>query len=76
MKKPTTLTDEEKRVIKALIAEGMRNQDTHALINYGRTPTINFGRIAGVKDESVSRANGSPLWLSGPCLNQHPPAVP
>jgi hypothetical protein len=31
--KPTALTDEEKRVVKALIAEGMRNQDIHALIN-------------------------------------------
>src|SRR4029077_20312007 len=49
MKKPTTLTDEEKRVIKALLLEGMRNQDIHALINYGRTRTVNFGRIAGVK---------------------------
>ena len=49
MKKPTALTDEERRVIKALLAEGMRNQDIHALINYGRTPTVNFGRIAGVK---------------------------
>jgi hypothetical protein len=49
MKKPTTLTDEEKRVVKALLAEGVRNQDIHALLNYGRSATINFGRIAGVK---------------------------
>lgn len=49
MTRPTTLTDEEKRVIKALASEGMRNQDIHALINYERGATINFGRIAGVK---------------------------
>jgi hypothetical protein len=49
MKTATTLTDEEKRVVKALVAEGMRNQDIHALINYERPVTVNFGRIAGVK---------------------------
>ena len=49
MTKPTTLTDEEKRVVKALASEGMRNQDIHALINYERVATVNFGRIAGVK---------------------------
>lgn len=49
MGKPTALSDEEKRVIKALIAKGVRNQDIHALINYERRATINFGRIAGVK---------------------------
>ena len=49
MKKLTALTDEEKRVVKALLAEGMRNQDIHVLINHERSATINFGRIAGVK---------------------------
>ena len=49
MKKPTALTEEEKRVVKALLAGGMRNQDIHALINYGRSATVNFGRITGVK---------------------------
>jgi hypothetical protein len=49
VKKATTLTDEEKRVAKALLAAGMRNQDIHALINYERPVTVNFGRIAGVK---------------------------
>ncbi|WGR94389.1 DUF3644 domain-containing protein [Bradyrhizobium sp. ISRA443] len=48
-KAPTALTDEEKRVIKALLAEGMRNQDILTLVNYERSATINFGRIAGVK---------------------------
>src|ERR1700730_14774583 len=56
MKKLTALTDEEKRVIKALLANGMRNQDIHTLINYERKATINFGRIDGVK----KNANISP----------------
>jgi Protein of unknown function (DUF3644) len=56
MLKPTALTDEEKRVIKALLAEGMRNQDILTLVNYERKATINFGRIAGVK----KNANISP----------------
>jgi hypothetical protein len=51
MKKPTNLTDEEKRVVKALLADGMRNQDIHALINYERPATVNFGRITGVKKD-------------------------
>jgi hypothetical protein len=49
MKGSTALTDEEKRVVKALLAEGMRNQDIHALINYERAATVNFSRISGVK---------------------------
>jgi hypothetical protein len=51
LKKRSGLTDEEKRVVKALLAEGMRNQDIHALINYERPATVNFGRIAGVKKD-------------------------
>jgi hypothetical protein len=53
MAEPTALTDEEKCVIKALIADGMRNQDIHTLINYERRATINFGRIAGVKKNAM-----------------------
>lgn len=49
MAKPTTLSIEEKAVIKALLAEGMRNQDILTLINHEREATINFGRITGVK---------------------------
>lgn len=49
MKRPTTLTDEEKRIIKLLLNKGVRNQDIHALINYERKATINFGRISGVR---------------------------
>jgi hypothetical protein len=52
MKKQTSLTEEEKRVVKALIAEKMRNQDIHALINYERSHTVNFGRIAGIKNST------------------------
>lgn len=50
------LTPEEKAIIKALIVKGWRNQDIHALINYERTTTINFGRIAGVKQGNVLAA--------------------
>jgi hypothetical protein len=58
MKKPTGLTDEEKRVVKALLSEGRRNQDIHALINYERPVTVNFGRIAGVKkNENIAPAS-------------------
>ena len=64
MKKPTALTDEEKRVIKALLADGMRNQDIHTLINYERKVTINFGRIAGVKqDATISPASTEEVAL-------------
>jgi hypothetical protein len=58
MTKAATLTEEEKRVAKALIADGMRNQDVHALINYERPVTVNFGRIAEVKkDEKIVAAS-------------------
>ena len=64
MAKATALTDEEKRVVKALLAEGMRNQDVHALVNYERTPTVNFGRIAGVKkNEAIQPASAEEVAL-------------
>lgn len=44
-----SLTDREKRVVKALLDKGERNQDIHALINTGRSPTVNFGRISTIK---------------------------
>jgi hypothetical protein len=44
------LTDLEKRIVRALIAKGWRNQDIHAWINTGRQTTVNFGRISGVKN--------------------------
>jgi hypothetical protein len=43
------LKAEEKRIVKALLAEGMRNQDIQALVNIGRRATINSARITGVK---------------------------
>ena len=39
----------EKRIVKALLAKGWRNQDIQALVNTGRRATINSGRITGVK---------------------------
>ncbi|RVN04014.1 DUF3644 domain-containing protein [Sinorhizobium meliloti] len=51
--KASALTDEEKSVIKALLMQGWRNQDIHALINYERGATINFGRISGVKKAAI-----------------------
>ena len=59
MAKPTNLTAEEKSVIKALLTEGMRNQDILTLVNYEREATINFGRISGVKN-NASIAPASP----------------
>jgi hypothetical protein len=54
-KKPSksTLTPIEKSVIKALLNEGWRNQDIHALINTGRSASVNFGRIAGIKTDGT-----------------------
>lgn len=49
-KKDVSLTPEEKRVAKALLAKKWRNQDIQALINIGRKATINGGRITGVKN--------------------------
>ena len=52
------LTGEEKRIVKALLAAGMRNQDIQALVNTGRDATINGARITGVKrDQSVRPAS-------------------
>jgi hypothetical protein len=47
------LTAEERRVVKALLEEGMRNQDIQALINTGRAATINSARITGVKHDAT-----------------------
>ena len=47
------LTALEKRIVKALLAKGERNQDIHALVNYERTPTVNFGRITTVKKDAT-----------------------
>lgn len=51
-----SLTISEKRIAKALALTGARNQDTHILINLGRSPSVNFGRLAGVKDWPIEPA--------------------
>ncbi len=46
-----SLTSEEKKIVKALLAKGWRNQDIQALINSGnRSGTINSARITSVKN--------------------------
>ncbi|MCX8501286.1 MAG: DUF3644 domain-containing protein [Alphaproteobacteria bacterium] len=45
------LTIEEKAIVKALLAKGIRNQDIQALINIGRSHTINSARITEVKKD-------------------------
>jgi len=47
-----SLTREEKRVVKALLSKGWRNQDIQALINIERPATINGARITGVKTDA------------------------
>jgi hypothetical protein len=52
------LTAEEKRIVKALLNDGWRNQDIQALVNEGRETTINSARITGVKqDATIAPAN-------------------
>lgn len=48
------LTEEEKKIVKALLAKRWRNQDIQALINSGgRKATVNSARITGVKQNST-----------------------
>jgi hypothetical protein len=57
-KKEGGLTALEKRVVKALLEKGWRNQDIQALVNIGRKATINSARITGVKkDTSIKPAS-------------------
>lgn len=51
-KKQGALTDEEKPIVKALLANGWRNQDIQALVNVGREATINSARITEVKADA------------------------
>lgn len=44
-----SLSELEKRIVKALFEKGQRGQDIHAIINTGRTPSVNFARITTVK---------------------------
>ncbi|WP_125461589.1 MULTISPECIES: DUF3644 domain-containing protein [Rhodomicrobium] len=62
--KDGSLTSDEKRAVKALIAEGMRNQDIQDLVNRGRRATINSARITEVKqNEEQEAASESELEL-------------
>ena len=55
----------QRRLVNALIADGMHNQDIHTLINYERR-TVNLGRIAGVKQNADLRHLPYPLTIQ--CL--------
>ena len=54
--KTASLTEHEKRIAKKLLGDGNTYQDIQQLINTGRTPTINPGRLAGWKDWDVEPA--------------------
>ena len=51
-KRKGSLTEEEKRIAKALLAKDWRNQDIQALVNIERRATINSARITGVKQDA------------------------
>ncbi len=55
-KKDGSLTAEEKRIVKALLQQGQRNQDIQALINVGRKATVNSARITEVKKNQSQKA--------------------
>lgn len=55
-KKGGSLSVEEKRIVKALLNDGWRNQDIQALVNIGRHTTINSARITGVKQSANIKA--------------------
>lgn len=52
-----SLSEREKKIAKALSNAGERNQDIHLLINLGRNPSTNFGRLSGIKDWNVEPAS-------------------
>ena len=56
-----SLTPTEKRIVKALLSKGQRAQDIHALINTGRTPTVNAGRVSAVKNSGIPPADDAEL---------------
>ncbi|MXP25655.1 hypothetical protein GRI39_06320 [Altererythrobacter indicus] len=51
------LTQLERSIVKALLAEGWRNQDIQALVNVGRNATINGARITEVKNDDGIRCS-------------------
>jgi hypothetical protein len=50
------LTRAEKRIVKALLEKGERNQDIQALLNIGRAATINSARVTEVKKDADQKA--------------------
>lgn len=56
MARTPSLTIAEKKIAKSLSLQGERNQDIHILINLGRTPSVNFGRLSGVRDWPIQAA--------------------
>ena len=50
------MTADEKKIVKALLAKGWRNQDIQALVNIGRRATINSARITEVKVAQKQKA--------------------
>ncbi|WP_258042982.1 DUF3644 domain-containing protein [Sphingomonas sp. NBWT7] len=54
--KQGALTDDEKSIVKALLAKGWRNQDIQALVNVGREATINSARITEAKNNNAVSA--------------------
>ena len=55
-KREGALTKEEKKIVKALLGKGSRNQDIQALVNIGRPATINSARITEVKKDQNQKA--------------------
>lgn len=55
-KKEGALTSDERKVVKALVGKGWRNQDIQALVNIGRSATINSARVTEVKNNKRQNA--------------------
>lgn len=54
--KTASLTDRERAIAKKLLADGLAYQDVQQLINTGRNPTINPGRLAGSNEWNIEPA--------------------
>lgn len=58
------LTGKEKSIVKALLAKGWRNQDIQALLNVGRSATVNSARITEVKqDDTIVSASDEAIEI-------------
>lgn len=51
-KREGALSKDEKKIVKALLGKGWRNQDIQALLNIGRLATVNSARITEVKKDA------------------------